>query len=55
MGGDTSRSSFIVKDCFNSLGLCVFPYKGENRSFKVYKGLCWNFGGNSIESVNCFC
>jgi hypothetical protein len=27
----------------------------KNFSFNVCKQLCWNFYGNCIESVNCFC
>ena len=46
---DTSRSSFIVQDHFTYLGV-FFSYEIENCSFKVYKKLCWNFDGNSIES-----
>lgn len=33
--GDTSRSSFIVQDCFSYPGLFVFPYKTEYCSFEV--------------------
>ena len=34
--------------------LKAFPYKIDNRSFKVCKKLCWNFNGNFIESIDCF-
>jgi len=32
----------------------VFPYEFENFSFKVCKGLVWNFDRNCIESVIAF-
>jgi hypothetical protein len=46
--GDTSRSSFIVQDCFCYSGLSF------QVNVKVCKKLCWAFDGNSIESVDCF-
>jgi hypothetical protein len=36
------------------LDVFVFPYEVESCSFKVCKELCWNFGGNCFESVDCF-
>ena len=50
-GADTSRSSFIVQDCFSSLEF--FPYEVEYCSFKDCKELCWNFDGNCFGSVDC--
>ena len=35
--GDTSRSSFIVEDCFSYPAFSVFPYKVEYCSFNVCK------------------
>ena len=51
--GDTSRSSFIVQDCFSYPRFFVFPYEVEHCSFKVCKELHWGFDGDSIESVYC--
>jgi hypothetical protein len=51
--GDTSRSSFIVQDCFSYPGFFVFLNEVENGSFKVCKELHWGFDGDSIESVDC--
>jgi hypothetical protein len=34
---DSSRGSFIVKDCFGYPGFFVFPYEVENCSFKIWK------------------
>ena len=38
--GDTSRSSFIVQDCFGYRGFFVFPYEVDYCSFKVCEELC---------------
>jgi hypothetical protein len=61
MNGNTSKSSFIVQDCvclflfcFCYPGFFVFWYEIEFFSFKICKELCWNFDGNSIESIDCF-
>jgi hypothetical protein len=51
---DSPRSSFIVHDGFGYSGFFVFPYEGENGSFKVFNKLCWNFDGDCIKSVDCF-
>jgi hypothetical protein len=48
--GDSSRSSFIVQDCFGYpylfIYLFAFPYKVENCSFDVYKN---NNNNNVLE------
>ena len=31
-----------------------FLYEVENCSFKICKGLCWNFDGDCSALVNCF-
>jgi hypothetical protein len=46
--GDTSRSSFIVEDCFCYPGFFIFPYEGEDFCFKVCKELCCNLDGNAM-------
>jgi hypothetical protein len=51
---DTSRSSFVVQDCFSYPAFLFFSYEPKNCSVKVCKALYWNFDGNGIESVNCF-
>jgi hypothetical protein len=53
--GDTFRSSFIVHDCFSYPEFFVLSYEVENFNFKVCKELCWDFDGNYIGSVDCFC
>ena len=52
--GDSSRSSFIVENCFGYPGVFFFPYEVENCSLHISKELCWNFDGDCIESVDCF-
>jgi hypothetical protein len=50
--GDSSRSSFIVWNCFSYPEPSGFPYEAENCSFHVCEELCWNVYGNCIESVD---
>jgi hypothetical protein len=52
--GDTSSSSFIVRYCFSSPRCLIFPYEVENCPFMVGKELCWDFDGDSFESVDYF-
>ena len=51
---DTSRSSFIVQDCFGYPGYFAFPYEVECCSFEVYEEFCWDSDGHCVESVDCF-
>ena len=53
-GGDASRSSFVVQDCFGLPGFFVFAYEVDYCSFNVCEELCWDFYGNCIESIDCF-
>jgi hypothetical protein len=53
---DLSRSSFFnTENRFGYYGYFLSPYEVDNCSFHVYEDLCWNFDGDCIESVDCFC
>ena len=39
---------------FAILVVVVIPDEFENCSFYLYEELIWNFGGDCIESVDCF-
>ena len=45
---ETSSSSFIGQDCFNSSGFSGFPSEVENFSFKICKELHWNLIGIAL-------
>ena len=51
---DTSRSSFMVQDCFGHPDFFAFPYEVEYCSFKVGEEFCWGFDGHCIEYVDFF-
>ena len=51
--GDSSRSFFIVLDCFGHPGVFVFPNEAGYFSFEVCEELCWDFDGDYIESIDC--
>ena len=52
--GDSPSCSLIVKNCFCYSGFFAFPDEFENCSFHVFEELCWDFDGDSIESIDCF-
>ena len=45
---------FLLSIVLTVLGYFVFPHKVKYCSFKVCKGLCWNFDEDYIKSVDCF-
>ena len=49
---DVFRSFFIVQNCFGYL--FFFSYEIQYCSTKVCEGLCWDFDGDCMESVDCF-
>ncbi|XP_018644101.1 hypothetical protein Smp_191100 [Schistosoma mansoni] len=51
---DASGRCLVEQGCFGYPGSFVFPYKIDYCSFKVCEELCWDFNGDSIESVDCF-
>ena len=53
-GGDSPRSSFSVENCFYYPEFLVIPDEVEIFSFYLCKELSWNFGGDCIETIDCF-
>ena len=48
-----SGHSFIVKNYFHYCGIFAFTVELENYSFHVFEGLCWDFDGDCIKSIDC--
>lgn len=58
---DTSRNSLLIEECFRVFCLFVsfcffnfFSYEFVEDPVKACKDLCWNYDGNSNESVDYF-
>lgn len=51
---ETFSNSLVVRDCFAYPMSFAFPHEVENCPFKSCKELCWDFGGDCVESVDCF-
>jgi hypothetical protein len=51
---DSNKGYFIVEKFFGHHKFFVYSDEVENCSFHVFEELCWNFDGDSIESVGSF-
>ena len=51
---DTCRYSFIVQDCFGYPDFLAVFHRKFRSALSRSINICWNFGGNCIESVECF-
>ena len=52
---DSPRSSFIVKNSLSYPGFFVITGEFENWSFSLFDDISWNFNGDIIACVYCFC
>ena len=50
--GDFPICSFFVKNCFCYSGIFAFPDDVEKFPSHVLEELCWDFGGDCIESIH---
>ena len=53
--GNSVRGSFDVENSFCYPRFFIFPDEFANCPFHLSEELRWNFDGNCIESVDCFC
>jgi hypothetical protein len=55
MGMGTSLEVLLLfRIALTILGFDMFSYETQNCCFKFCGELCWNFDGDSTESVDCF-
>jgi hypothetical protein len=49
----TPEVLLLLRIVFAILGFLFFPCEIENCSFHAFEELCWDFGGDCVESVGC--